>query len=48
MAPLNNQILTLTSKDVGAARALVRQWGLLEYGQTAIGLAASVVYLWAQ
>jgi hypothetical protein len=47
MAPLNNQILTLTSKDVGAARALVRQWGLLEYGQTAIGLAASVVYLWA-
>jgi hypothetical protein len=47
MAPLNNQILTLTSKDVGAARALVRQWGLLEYGQTAIGLAASLVYLWA-
>ena len=48
MAPLNNQILTLAPHDVGAARALVRQWGLLEYGQTAIGLAASVVYLWAQ
>ena len=47
MAPLNNQILTLAPHDIGAARALVRQWGLLEYGQTAIGLAASVVYLWA-
>ena len=47
MAPLNNQILTLASRDIGAARALVRQWGLLEYGQTAIGLAACVVYLWA-
>ena len=48
MAPLNNQILTLAPRDIGAVRALVRQWGLLEYGQTAIGLAASVVYLWAQ
>jgi len=47
MAPLNNQILTLAPKDVGAARALVRQWGLLEYGQTAIGLAATAIYLWA-
>ena len=47
MAPLNNQILTLGPHDIGAARALVRQWGLLEYGQTAIGLAASMVYLWA-
>jgi hypothetical protein len=47
MAPLNNQILTLAPRDIGAARALVRQWGLLEYGQTAIGLAACVVYLWA-
>jgi len=47
MAPLNNQILTLAPHDIGAVRALVRQWGLLEYGQTAIGLAASLVYLWA-
>ena len=47
MAPLNNQILTLAPRDIGAARALVRQWGLLEYGQTAIGLAACAVYLWA-
>jgi hypothetical protein len=47
MAPLNNQILTLAPRDIGAARALVRQWGVFEYGQTAIGLAASLVYLWA-
>jgi hypothetical protein len=47
MSPLNNQILTLAPHDIGAARALVRQWGQLEYGQTAIGLAASAVYLWA-
>lgn len=46
MAPLNNQILTLQPRDVGAARALVRQWGLLEYGQTAIAIVASVLFLW--
>ena len=47
MAPLNNQILTLAPREVGAARALVRQWGLLEYGQTGIGLVATLVFLWA-
>jgi hypothetical protein len=47
MSPLNNQILTLAPRDIGAARVLVRQWGLLEYGQTALGLVASAVYLWA-
>ena len=47
MAPVNNQIITLTPRDIGAARALVRQWGLLEYGQTGIGLAAAAVYIWA-
>jgi hypothetical protein len=47
MAPMNNQILSLAPRDVGAARALVRQWGLLEYGQTALGLVASAIFLWA-
>jgi hypothetical protein len=47
MAPLNNQILTLQPRDVGAARALVRQWGLLEWGQTAIGAFATGLFLWA-
>ena len=47
MAPMNNQILSLAPRNVGAARELVRQWGLLEYGQTAIGVVASAVFLWA-
>ena len=47
MAPMNNQILGLAPRDVGAARALVRQWGLLEYGQTALALVASAIFLWA-
>ena len=47
MGPVNNQILTLAPKDIGATRALVSQWGGLEYGQTLLGVAASAVYLWA-
>ena len=47
MAPINNQIIALAPRDIGAARALVRQWGLLEYGQTAIGLVATAVFIWA-
>ena len=38
MAPINDQILTLSKRDIGAVRVLVRQWGLLEYGQTALGV----------
>jgi hypothetical protein len=45
MGPMNNQILALAPKDVGAARELVRQWGLLEYGQTGIAVVASAVFL---
>jgi len=47
MSPMNDQILTLAPRDVGAARALVRQWGLLEFGQTGMGLAATAVFVWA-
>lgn len=47
MVPMNNRILTITAADSGAARELVRTWGLLEYGQTAIGLVACGVFLWA-
>ena len=47
MGPVDNQISALAPSDVGAARALLWQWGLLEYGQTAIALAAAVVFLWA-
>lgn len=47
MAPLNNQILSLRGPDVGAARALVRQWGLIESGFAAIGVLAVIMFLWA-
>jgi len=47
MAPLDNQIRSLRGGQVAAARALVRQWGIVESGLTAIGLAAVVVFLWA-
>src|SRR5271166_47843 len=47
MAPLINQILSLKGGDVSAARALVRQWGLIESGFAAIGVAAVAMFLWA-
>ena len=47
MSPLNNQILTLQPRDVGAARTLVRQWGVYEWGQTAIAVVATGIFLWA-
>ena len=47
MEPLNNQILSLRGGDVAAARALIRQWGLVESGLTAIGFVAVAIYLWA-
>jgi hypothetical protein len=47
MAPLNNQILSLKGGDVSAARALVRQWGFIESGFAAIGVAAVAMFLWA-
>ena len=47
MAPLDNQIRSLRGGEVAAARALVRQWGIVESGLTAIGLAAVLVFLWA-
>ena len=47
MAPLNNQILSLRGHDVAAARALVRQWGMVEAGFAAIGALAVAMFLWA-
>ena len=46
MAPLDNQIRSLRGGEVAAARALVRQWGIVESGLTAIGLVAVLVFLW--
>ncbi|MBV9287935.1 MAG: DUF1772 domain-containing protein [Hyphomicrobiales bacterium] len=47
MAPLNNQILSLRGQDVAAAKALIRQWGLIESGFAAIGVVAVAFFLWA-
>jgi hypothetical protein len=46
MAPLDNQIRSLRGGEVAAARALVRQWGIVESGLTAIGAAAVLMFLW--
>ena len=46
MSPLNNQILALRGPDVGAARALVRQWGFIEAGLAVIGVLAVAMFLW--
>jgi Domain of unknown function (DUF1772) len=47
MSPLDNQVRSLRGGDVGAARALVRQWGIVESGLTALGGVAVIVLLWA-
>ena len=46
MTPLDNQIRALRGSDVAAARALVRQWGLIESGLTALGLASVALFVW--
>ena len=47
IVPLTNRILELPTTGAESARDLVRTWGLLEIGQTAIGAAACAVFLWA-
>jgi hypothetical protein len=47
MTPLDNQIRGLRGPDVAAARALVRQWGLVETGLTGLGVVAVALFVWA-
>ena len=48
IVPLNNRILALIgSEGVHEAREVIRLWGGLEIGQTAIGLIAVAAYIWA-
>ena len=47
IVPLTNRILALPGTDAASARGLVRSWGYLEIGQTAIGVVACLVFLWA-
>ena len=46
MTPLDNQIRGLRGSDVAAARALVRQWGLVESGLAGLGVVALAIFVW--
>ena len=47
IVPLNNRILAYISADAAHdARKVIDLWGKLELGQTAIGLAATLIYIW--
>lgn len=48
IVPLNDRILGLIGAEAAhEAREVIRLWGLLELGQTAIGLAAIMIFVWA-
>jgi hypothetical protein len=44
-----NRVLEATPADAANAetRKLIEKWGTLHAGRTALGIAASLVYLWA-
>jgi hypothetical protein len=44
-----NKVLEATPADAanGQTRALIVKWGTLHAGRSALGLAATLVYLWA-
>jgi hypothetical protein len=46
IVPVNIWLCTIPPKR-SAVRELMRDWGLLEWGHTAIGLAACCVFAWA-
>ena len=46
VVPLNNRLLAAGAEDAGA-RGLMGAWGLLEWGQVALGLVACGVFVWA-
>ncbi len=48
IVPLNNRILELISADAAhEARKVIDLWGRLELGQTALGIVATLIYVWA-
>ncbi len=48
IVPLNNRILALIGADAAhEARQVIGLWGRLEIGQTALGLLATLIYVWA-
>lgn len=48
IVPLNNRILALIGAEAAhEARKVIALWGQLEIGQTALGVLATLVYVWA-
>ena len=48
IVPLNDRILGLIGAEAALeAREVIRLWGLLELGQTAIGFASFLIFTWA-
>jgi hypothetical protein len=48
MTPVNVLLYDLRrNAPASSIRELVRDWGLLEWGQTAIGLAAACMFAWS-
>jgi hypothetical protein len=48
MMPVNIWLFVISpGRAVSAARQLMRDWGLLEWGHVLIGLAAACVFVWA-
>jgi len=46
--PTNNKLNAIAADKADAAsRALIEKWGRLHAGRTALGIAATAVYLWA-
>ncbi|MEY2503361.1 MAG: hypothetical protein QOI07_3698 [Verrucomicrobiota bacterium] len=46
ITPVNILLYGVRNERSSTIRELARDWGLLEWGQTAIGLAASCMYCW--
>ena len=44
--PVNNLLYGIRNVPASMVRTLMRDWGLLEWGQTGIGLAAACVFGW--
>lgn len=47
VVPLNNRLLASAGDNGAGARSLLAAWGLLEWGQAALGAVACGVFAWA-
>ena len=47
--PTNRRLMdTLPEEATAETRQMIRQWGILHAGRSALGLAATLIFLWAQ